>query len=330
MDPKEVFEFQIKLRKITKDFLNKTKTCFILNCRNKTIKSHSVAKSRLLSKISDSGRVMYFAISDDARSPFEFIPTGKAKATTFPGFCDFHDKIFEVIDNNNYEPGNKEQEFLFCFRALAREYTVRKGMQLQIEECIRGAKKGIPLIPLSPDGLKFMESYLVRYKVGTQELERERVTMNTNLDRKRFWKVETETIEIDGEYPIVASSVFKLEKSPTGRQINKISDLKDIPKPLFFTLFPQDGKTYCGVSWYKKHEDYYKELRHLNKQAEEFKKLIVSNLLTSYVENFAVKPGFWKKMPQETLDSFEKFWGTSSYQSNLPFIIDPNLNLLID
>ena len=70
----------------------------------------------------------------DTLYSFNLFPTGKAKATTFPGFCDEHDKIFEPIDAHPYEVGNLLQEFLFAMRAVAREYTVRKAMQDSLEE----------------------------------------------------------------------------------------------------------------------------------------------------------------------------------------------------
>ena len=78
---------------------------------------------------------MYMSTENlDSKDSFNLFPTGKAKATTFPGFCDEHDKIFEPIDAHPYEVGNLLQEFLFAMRAVAREYTVRKAMQDSLEE----------------------------------------------------------------------------------------------------------------------------------------------------------------------------------------------------
>lgn len=59
----------------------------------------------------------------------EFGKTGRKKATTFTGFCDYHDsKIFSPIENEDYVEENKEQEFLFAYRALAYEHHANKSI----------------------------------------------------------------------------------------------------------------------------------------------------------------------------------------------------------
>jgi hypothetical protein len=47
---------------------------------------------------------------------------GRAKATTFTGFCTHHDKIvFQPIEDVDYIPDNQQQSALFAFRAMAKE-----------------------------------------------------------------------------------------------------------------------------------------------------------------------------------------------------------------
>lgn len=319
-------------RKIRRSFI-RTKHCFILSCKNSTIKSHSISKARILEKISKHGEVMFMSTEDvENHEGFSLFPTGKAKATTFPGFCDKHDKIFEPIDAHQYEAGNLEQEFLFAMRAAAREYTVRIAMQDNLEEIVReheSAENEGEGIGLSNEGLEDIKLYKIGFTAGTKELERLRINIGLNFRKKKYKMIRTETLVIKGEFPLVASSCFKLEIGSSGKTINSISRFSDKGKPTFFTLFPQSGKTYCLISWQRMNNKSYKDLVGLNLKTQKEKKVIVSNLLTSYVENFAANPDYWESLPKKVQKTFREYWAESSFLEVVPFIFDPEFSLFI-
>lgn len=332
IDKNRLEKFQKYLHRRVRDSFNKTKECYIFNCPKSPIKAHSVSEARILQRISKKGEVLYMSTEHtDNEGMASIVPTGKAKATTFPGFCDEHDKIFEPIDANNYLPGDKRQEFLFALRAAAREYTVRKAMQDNLDESIREAEKRKDKekleFTLEGEGLEVIKLFNQGFVVGTAELEEIRTTFNVNLSKGRYWKICTETIEIDGEYPIVASSTFKLEQGPDGKIINLVRDLSRKGKGTFFTVFPQEGKTYCLMSWQHKDRASYNSLVGLNMLSQKKKRVIVSNLLTAYVENFAVNPEYWESLPTELVDLFKKYWGASSFYEVVPFVIDPYFSI---
>jgi hypothetical protein len=68
-------------------------------------------------------------INDEMALHSKMKPKGRKVATTFTGFCGHHDTtIFNPIENFDYEKGNKEQDFLFAYRALAKEYHSKKSV----------------------------------------------------------------------------------------------------------------------------------------------------------------------------------------------------------
>lgn len=108
--------------------------CFYPNCKEKTIKAHSIQMNGPLKLISDKvekeGKQVYFLEDELKYIPDEEIiglhqneyrklkNRGISEASTFRGFCDVHDKIFKKIEDVPYS-GTKEQQFLFMYRAFA-------------------------------------------------------------------------------------------------------------------------------------------------------------------------------------------------------------------
>ena len=95
------------------------------NCSNKIVKAHSIQKNKILTNISDNRMVTTF---DSRRSFFSgnFEDIGIGEASTFFGFCNYHDTtIFSKIENEDYT-STLEQNFLHTYRAAAREYAIKR------------------------------------------------------------------------------------------------------------------------------------------------------------------------------------------------------------
>lgn len=109
---------------IKKFFLNQ-KYCMAYNkneCKGKIIKAHTVSK-KYLRNISDSGHVYMPKSSSHNKTNFwEINQVGLKEATTFYGFCQFHDdELFKSFEKNNFN-GQYNQVYELTYRALTREY----------------------------------------------------------------------------------------------------------------------------------------------------------------------------------------------------------------
>ncbi len=124
------------------------KECFKNSDCNNIIKAHSIQENKILKKIAVNGHVAMVAndritmvdgqIDTDNLVKIEFI--GKGKATTFQGFCREHDlEIFKPIELKDYIAGNKEQNFLFAYRNLAKEFHAIKTGIMRIDRSINNA-----------------------------------------------------------------------------------------------------------------------------------------------------------------------------------------------
>jgi len=94
-------------------------------CSEKVIKAHSIQKNKILKHIAENGMLISSGIESILFTK-EFKKIGVSSASTFFGFCNYHDTIlFSEIENKDYV-GNIEQKFLHAYRACALEYVKKK------------------------------------------------------------------------------------------------------------------------------------------------------------------------------------------------------------
>lgn len=103
------------------------KTCLGFNkeeCSSVIKGAHSIQNNRFLNRISKDGHVYQISgeISKKKGHHAVFKKISRNKASTFFGFCDYHDtELFKPIELREYT-GEPIQNFLFAFRASALEY----------------------------------------------------------------------------------------------------------------------------------------------------------------------------------------------------------------
>ena len=282
------------------------KECFALNsnCSEKIIRAHSIQNNRILNRISKDGLLFYFGKGDYDPENMQPKQYGRKEASTFTGFCGYHDqKIFSPIDNFDYKPANLEQEFLFSYRAVAKEYHTKSTILSMFTEILN--KEEIP---------NFNYEACYWYTMGTNrahdQLSRMRDAFNTNLARKRFFKIYTKIIVFDEAYPLAISSMSSLTSDFQGNKINDLENIKKDWAPIFTTIFPQGSKTYVLIQCLKKEKHIFDRfLEQLNEPLDKLK-LKLSMLLLTHCENMAISPIHWDKMSQEQqkifMDGFVK------------------------
>lgn len=312
-------------RKLVNASMSATKGCYFIGCDQPTIRAHSISNKRLLLKLSNDGQVMHFdKNSSDWGSLTE---TGRNAATTFQGMCGDHDKIFQPIDNEDYSLNNAEQEYLFAMRAAAKEFSTRSGMVHATQE--RLATNQDQEFPMDDIGLRMMDLFKPGFDLG---LEDQKITRGMFIDtfkNGKYYVIETAVITVDEELPMAVSSTFNMELAYDGTLINDLSpdNYSARMKPCFLTVFPQDGKAYCLVSYLRRDRKAYSFLGDLNNLEESEKKVIISNLITTYTENFTAEPSYWKSLSKKTAERYREIYGNSMVPGHNPFVVDDDFSL---
>lgn len=290
-------------------------------CSSKVIKAHSIQKSKILNYIAENG-MLTFA---DVRKIFdtnEFEEVGVNSASTFFGFCSFHDtSIFSEIENNDYIE-NQEQNFLYAYRACALEFVkkqesscfhqnLRKFVTLPNQDLIlKNVQKGLEDLT---DILDFFSNELIKIR-----------------NERDFNIINTKIFKLSYESLIAVNSIFNLKYDFKGKRINDLTDFSKRPSPLFLNVFPQNGKTIILLSWLSIDTEIYHDIL---VQLESYKNLEVekffSNLIITECENFYISPIKYKSIPAKIRKLLvSKFIETTASPRNQDYLSEnPPVNL---
>jgi hypothetical protein len=275
----------------------RSKTCFAAdgNCSSTIVKAHSIQNNRILTRLADNGEVIQLK-HDIRKEEFEIAPmlVGRRVASVATNFCGMHDaNIFLPIEQHNYTPGDFQQEFLFAYRAYAREYHVKLEQAIMFKYALKklDTTSGKEVIA---DGLQGTE-------IALKEMEPYRTIFNQARQRSDFTQIHTYRAEFRLPCPIAASSSFALEHDLNDRLVNDLGDLNTSLKPLMLTAFPQDTKTHVLISCFRKDKkDYACIPKQILSRTKAEQKIIISNIILAHVENLFVSPSWWESKPKST------------------------------
>lgn len=316
------------------------------DCSNRIIKAHSVQNNKILNAISQDGMVLMFDhdVNDEMALHSKMKPKGRKGATTFTGFCGHHDTtIFNPIENFDYEKGNKEQDFLFAYRALAKEYHSKKSvgniyrhmLTLLREERYEEINKRFTGDNIPSEEHKFFmqelfSTNLVGNEDAEQRFERFKGWANNWLNAGEFNNIVTHTLEFEEEYHLAVSSTTYIERDLNNNIINELSDWETMLAPLFITVFPQNGKTYVLLSHFARNNRRYRRFAEqiVNSNIEE-QKIIISNIILAYIENFAFSPTKWDGMSKESRDEIESTFLNTTFEIDKSLLKNENVNLFV-
>jgi hypothetical protein len=266
-------------------------------CDGITSKAHSIQNHGYLDDIATDGEVLCIDFGKfDKGNDFPLNKVGKNKASIFTGFCNHHDStIFRPIEDYDYDPNNIEQNYLFAYRAFALAYFERNSSCNFRQAWLKIKKE-------KGENTESLQKDIANYKKHLELIERLRISMNTNLDNKRFNRICTEVLIWPQDYKIAATSMFFIYKDKEG---NIINNPPGYLSPFFFTIIPHNNKTFVLMSYLAKDKSIYKFIKSqiVDTDISE-QKMLISNILSMNVENFFISPDKWESFPIETRNIF--------------------------
>lgn len=259
-------------------------------CSGKIVKAHAIQNNRILNKIAENGMILTL----DGTSHYMFQTSeikGRGAATTFTGFCSYHDKtLFQDIEDKDFT-GSKKQIFLLTYRTMAWHY--HKKQEQTNAACIhfeKMFKQGYDLAK-SDD---FIE-YLTGLKLGLADNEREKDIFDEALLNEQYGVISSWTWEIPYEISSAVSMMTELEHDIYGKRINDLEKDIDV-KNIYLNIFPAKGKSFCIWSWLSIYDNAYKGF------TEQFSKLdsrdrenYFNNKLPRWTDSIVISPRLWKK-----------------------------------
>lgn len=279
--------------------ISKLSECFYHRkdeCKGKIKQTHSLQKNRRLSIIEGevNGSQVLYTFTEfvpDEKSLFSDLkPIGKKEASTFFGFCDYHDTVlFSPIENFPFD-GSPKHCFLHSYRAFAHSYHRKK------EAIIALSKKSQYSGLLSLPGDGFVDIALEGNKMGLNDLSPIKEKLDMLIENESYRNVEYFTYTKKGLYPIACSSIITPITSYRNKPINwhmnpfqpysflMLTVLPDIESSIvILACFPEDKKALMLIN----------ELKNLKNSVRE---QAISSLMIAFAENTFLSPLLWKRL----------------------------------
>lgn len=227
---------------------------------------------------------------------------GKNKATIFYGFCQKHDsEIFRPIESRGYE-GDEIQNFLFGYRAVARELYVR-------------IKMGRLLLDNFQNGNVYFggtEDFLKGFFIGTRDLIICKSHFDKSIINKDYADIKYYRITVNSKPNILVSSIFKPEYTVGGLIIQDPSDLQKVYSAIQINVFPNNKSTEILFTWHKKQNKEPQVLIDSIKSLNEKEKFeVITNIIFNHCENLVISPDWWTNISEDSKQNLLKIFNES-------------------
>lgn len=280
--------------------------------------AHAIQNNKILNRISENGHVYTFIGKVSKKGiDAEFNLVSKNKASTFFGFCDFHDtELFKPIELIDYKQ-NPLQNFLFSFRGFCLEY----HRKIRKMKTTRENLKKNPVFMLDPFSISL-------YRVAEFDIADGRVEYDTfkeDFINGDFVNLVTIQRSLDYEVEFAVSSAFAVEHDLLDNQINDIYsvDSELIPN-IYINIFPVENKTHIILSYHKKYENVYNNyFEQISALTDSEMEKYLNFLVINYTENVFFSPRLIDSMSDQQKDSLLK-----SFESSVK--LNKKLELMID
>ena len=282
-----------------------------LECNGKIKDCHTIQNNKILNKLSVNGKVYMFSynitlenihklfsnfnvIEKDIENIVVFdqmlVEVGRNSATTFKGFCDYHDSVlFKDIETRdfNYE---EKQYFEYAYRALIhRIYAEDSTFHL-----MRDTVKNISGEELKNENNKL--GFLGKLKskeLGYNDLLNEKKEFDNALLTDNFDILSNYYMELPFEIKFAFTDRIVVDFDLIGKRLNDSFSLKidDYPKSFYLTVIPENGKTLILFSTLKKYLNYFKpSINEFIKCSIDVKYNILINLMFRYCDVIVISP----------------------------------------
>jgi len=282
----------------------KIKDCFHHKkeeCKGKIKQAHSIQRNGRLSIIEADikGNKSIYSFSNPKisdRSPMEdLIPLGKKEASTFFGFCDYHDTtLFSPVENFPFDNSSKHC-FLHSYRSFAHSYHRKR-------EELKGYSD--PNSELVKKAHHLFETMQIGAKVGLDELEPYKKRLDQMIENEIYDDLEYFVFEKEGLFPFAVSSLMSPDVTYSGKSMNNHIDFSIPFSQPMISFLPDKTSTFVILAAFP--DDHksivlFDELNELNDlQLEK----AITSLIIANCENTFFSPLFWNSLSSKEKRSF--------------------------
>lgn len=270
-------------------------------CKAPAIRAHSVQNAAVMDLLQRAGHVKVLTHDHRNADSFALIwrDVGRNLATTFEGFCSAHDAaLFAPIDTRPFDSADREQLFLYAYRAVARE------LHTQIEVATRTQSMYQQRVAAGIDsgnepglaGMMAVEQMVSAYSTYMYKAELDEALLN-----RKFNALTHEIVLLVPQTPAIAASVF------FDLDTRRYQD--DAPRAAL-NIFPiSRDETVAIFSFTDADTEPVREyISYILAADGAYQKYLISRLLLLHAENFVVAPALFDAWSQSKRDAIRDFF----------------------
>lgn len=269
-------------------------------CKMPIKNAHTLQNNGVLSLLAENGHVMVTNLLNKQREGTSIQKSSKNNATTFYGFCEYHDsKVFEDIERKPYA-NEVKQNFLYAYRACAQEYHKKHRTLTSLQNIIK-------LNPIILNFDPFVDS-MANQQLSLNDVRETLEIFNNAFIGNDFDILENYVLKFDQTYDFAVTTTFNPTFDLNGNMINDIySTDPERLKCVFITFLPTTDKSYFILSCLK--QDYMQLCTYFNqvkKLTEDQLKTFLNNILPTFSENIVLSPRLWSRWTPFSQREYEK------------------------
>lgn len=267
-------------------------------CKGDIIKAHTVQRSGGLTRIARQGHV-YTLDPGDA----ELVKTGMLSArligvnsaSTFTGFCNYHDtKTFAHIENRPFE-GDEQQAFLLGYRALCRELFMKQSAVEHLAS-IRHFDAGADIakqfwwqdfVSILERGEQSSLRHTEQYKLSTYDP----CLVNDNYSDVHYYIVRFVTAP-----NFLCSGCIFPDYDFSGQRLQTLTDLDVTPQMITFSLIATEDGGAAIFSWVGPTQAGKDLIKSFDSLRDDEICHAIARFSFEYVENIFISPDWWENL----------------------------------
>ena len=296
---------------------------------DKIIKAHSIQRANILEKISKNKHVYCFSseIGDLIKNNGWIKPKliGINDASTFTGFCNYHDtKTFKPIELNWIEILN-EHIFLIAYRSLCKEIYAKK-FQSNMIPLTKEGDKGLD-IQNQLEYQEYLETYRQGVEGGLRDLLNVKVIYDKYLLAQNYDDIIYYVIEIEEIPDFLVSGQIEVEMDFNGKVIQTLDELVDFSKKLdriSLSILMRNSNGLIIFSCFKTEIKSIDFLKSISSISNNDLPDAIARFVFEYFENNYFSPNWWDSLSDTIKETLIK-----RFNASVDFKERPN-NILMD
>lgn len=291
------------------------------SCSKNIIKAHTISKSGCLSDIADdTNHVLGLKPNISSMKKHKGVlgpkKIGINQASTFTGFCSYHDSsIFSPLEDKGFI-ATEEQCFLLAYRSIARDVYTKSDPEKFIN-FLRNSDRGMSLKE-QVNVQAFSKVLDITTALDKKEFTEYKVKFDEYLIKKDFNQLSHFIIVFKQPPPVMVSAMIAPNIDFSGNSIQENTNPKAVLQHVMFNSFSNEGKGFVVFSWLIQ-DEIIKNFVGSLKNIEQHKMLsALISFFFIYAENVYISPSWWsglteiqqksiiKKIPQGIFSSPHK------------------------